>query len=93
MGNPHAVFWATTSEAYDHAGIGSMLENHPLFPEPANVSLRPGDGRDPDPAEGLGAGRRPDPTPAARRLRSPGGRGPPHTDRPPVNVRLTGATC
>ena len=30
---------STTSRAYDLARIGPMLENHPIFPERANISL------------------------------------------------------
>lgn len=39
MGNPHAVFFVDDVEAYDLARIGPMLENHPIFPERANISL------------------------------------------------------
>jgi diaminopimelate epimerase len=39
MGNPHAIFWVDDIEAYDLAKIGPMLENHPIFPERANISL------------------------------------------------------
>jgi diaminopimelate epimerase len=39
MGNPHAVFWVDDVTAYDLAKIGPLLENHPLFPERANISL------------------------------------------------------
>ena len=39
MGNPHAVFWVEDVEAYDLARGGPLLENHPLFPERANISL------------------------------------------------------
>ena len=39
VGNPHAVFWVEDVKAYDLARIGPMLENHPLFPERANISL------------------------------------------------------
>jgi diaminopimelate epimerase len=39
MGNPHAIFWVADIEAYDLARIGPMLENHPIFPERANISL------------------------------------------------------
>src|SRR6478672_6321510 len=39
MGNPHAIFWVDDVEAYDLARIGSLLENHPIFPERANISL------------------------------------------------------
>lgn len=40
VGNPHAVFWVDDAvEAYDLARFGPMLENHPIFPERANISL------------------------------------------------------
>ena len=39
MGNPHAIFWVDDVEAHDLARFGPMLENHPLFPERANISL------------------------------------------------------
>jgi diaminopimelate epimerase len=39
MGNPHAVFWVGDVAAYDLAKIGPLLENHPIFPERANISL------------------------------------------------------
>jgi diaminopimelate epimerase len=39
MGNPHAIFWVDDVAAYDLAKIGPLLENHPIFPERANVSL------------------------------------------------------
>src|SRR6201995_2807246 len=39
MGNPHAIFWVDDVNAYDLAKIGRMLENHPILPERANISL------------------------------------------------------
>src|SRR5215510_1947221 len=39
MGNPHAVFWVDDVNAYDLGKIGPLLENHPMFPECANISL------------------------------------------------------
>jgi diaminopimelate epimerase len=39
MGNPHAIFWVDDVNAYDLGKIGPMLENHPIFPERANISL------------------------------------------------------
>ncbi len=39
VGNPHAIFWVDDVEAYNLAAIGPMLENHPIFPERANISL------------------------------------------------------
>lgn len=39
MGNPHAVFFVDDADAYDLGRIGPMLENHPIFPDRANISL------------------------------------------------------
>jgi diaminopimelate epimerase len=39
MGNPHAIFWVKDVMAYDLSRIGPLLENHPIFPERANISL------------------------------------------------------
>jgi diaminopimelate epimerase len=39
MGNPHAIFWVEDVELYDLARFGPLLENHPIFPERANISL------------------------------------------------------
>ena len=39
MGNPHAIFWVEDVNGYDLARVGSLLENHPIFPERANISL------------------------------------------------------
>ena len=39
MGNPHAIFWVKDVMAYDLSKIGPLLENHPIFPERANISL------------------------------------------------------
>lgn len=39
VGNPHAIFWVDDVHAYDLARFGPMLENHPIFPERANISL------------------------------------------------------
>jgi diaminopimelate epimerase len=39
MGNPHALFWVDNPASYDLEQIGPLLENHPLFPERANISL------------------------------------------------------
>lgn len=39
VGNPHAVFWVDDVDAYDLGRFGPMLENHPIFPERANISL------------------------------------------------------
>src|SRR6266849_1985418 len=39
MGNPHAIFWVDDVNAYDLTKIGPLLENHPIFPERANITL------------------------------------------------------
>ena len=39
VGNPHAVFWVNDVDAYDLHLVGPLLENHPIFPERANISL------------------------------------------------------
>ena len=39
MGNPHAVFWVDDVHAHDLGRLGPLLENHPIFPERANISL------------------------------------------------------
>jgi len=46
MGNPHAIFWVEDPQAYDLAKIGPLLENHPMFPERANITLAAVDSRD-----------------------------------------------
>lgn len=40
MGNPHAIFWVDQDVwSYDLAKFGPLLENHPIFPERANISI------------------------------------------------------
>src|SRR2546428_287658 len=39
MGNPHAIFWVDDVDAYDLERFGPLLENHPIFPERANITL------------------------------------------------------
>ncbi len=40
MGNPHAVFWVDGDvNGYDLERFGPLLENHPIFPERANITL------------------------------------------------------
>ena len=39
VGNPHAIFWVDDVAAYDLERFGPLLENHPIFPERANISL------------------------------------------------------
>ena len=46
MGNPHCVFFVADVEAYALDRFGPMLENHPMFPDRANVSLAQVLGRD-----------------------------------------------
>jgi diaminopimelate epimerase len=39
MGNPHAVFFVDDPYAYNLEQIGPLLENHPIFPDRANIEL------------------------------------------------------
>ncbi len=40
IGNPHVIFWADKHpDEYGLKNFGPMIENHPLFPERANVSV------------------------------------------------------
>ncbi len=40
VGNPHAIFWVKNDpEDYDLHLFGPLLENHPIFPERANISV------------------------------------------------------
>ncbi len=40
MGNPHAIFWVDKDVwSYDLDRFGPLLENHPLFPERANITI------------------------------------------------------
>ncbi len=39
VGNPHAIFWVDDLDIVDLAQAGPLLENHPVFPEGANISL------------------------------------------------------
>ncbi len=39
MGNPHAVTYVTDVESLDLKVLGPPLENHPLFPERANIEF------------------------------------------------------
>lgn len=39
MGNPHCIFFVDDAEAQELDRFGPMIENHPLFPERANVSV------------------------------------------------------
>ena len=46
VGNPHAIFWVEDLEVVDLAHAGPLLENHPVFPEGANISLAKVEGPD-----------------------------------------------
>ena len=40
MGNPHVVFWVDRDVwSYELERFGPMLENHPIFPERANITI------------------------------------------------------
>ena len=40
MGNPHAIFWVDRDVmSFDLGRFGPLLENHPMFPERANITL------------------------------------------------------
>ncbi len=40
MGNPHAIFWVDRDPmTFDLDRFGPLLENHPMFPEKANITL------------------------------------------------------
>ncbi len=40
MGNPHAIFWVDNDVwSYALDRFGPLLENHPIFPERANISI------------------------------------------------------
>ena len=47
MGNPHATFFVPDVDGLDVAGLGAVLEHHPLFPDRANIGFATvlGDGR------------------------------------------------
>ncbi len=39
VGNPHAIFFIEDVNSVDLSRVGPLLENHPMFPERANISL------------------------------------------------------
>ncbi len=39
IGNPHATFFVDDAEAVDLAALGPTLENHPMFPQRANIGV------------------------------------------------------
>ena len=47
MGNPHAIFWVDRDVwDYELDRFGPLLENHPIFPEKANITIAQVTGRD-----------------------------------------------
>ena len=47
MGNPHAIFWVDQDVwSYDLERFGPLLENHPIFPDRANITLAQLTGKD-----------------------------------------------
>ncbi|MBB5090491.1 diaminopimelate epimerase [Pseudochrobactrum saccharolyticum] len=47
MGNPHAIFWVDQDVwSYELDKFGPLLENHPIFPEKANISIAQVTGKD-----------------------------------------------
>ena len=82
MGNPHAIFWVDDVDAYDLGRIGPLLENHPIFPERANISLAQVRSREHIVHAHLGARRRPDQGLRLGRLRGGGRGGAPAPHRP-----------
>ncbi|WP_414899892.1 diaminopimelate epimerase [Rhizobium cremeum] len=47
MGNPHAIFWVDRDPmSFDLGRFGPLLENHPMFPEKANITLAQVTGKD-----------------------------------------------
>jgi diaminopimelate epimerase len=39
VGNPHCIFWVNDLDVINLERVGPMLENHPLFPERANIEM------------------------------------------------------
>ena len=39
VGNPHCIFWVNDLDVINLGRVGPMLENHPLFPERANIEM------------------------------------------------------
>lgn len=47
MGNPHAIFWVDRDPmSFELERFGPLLENHPMFPERANITLAQVTGKD-----------------------------------------------
>ena len=75
MGNPHAIFWVDRDVwSYDLDRFGPLLENHPIFPERANITIAQVTSPDALDDPHLGARRRPDQGLRFRRLRRRGQR-------------------
>ena len=67
MGNPHAIFWVDDDVwSYELDRFGPLLENHPIFPERANITIAQVTAPDAHDHPHLGARRRADHAPAAR---------------------------
>ena len=92
MGNPHAIFWVDDVEAYDLSAIGPLLENHPIFPERANISLAQVTGPRSS-LGGMGARRGPDAGLRLGRLRGGGGGGADEAHRPQGHGDAAGRRC
>lgn len=45
IGNPHATFWVDDVAQINLEAVGPLLENHPLFPERANITIAQIDSR------------------------------------------------
>ncbi|MBL8589468.1 MAG: diaminopimelate epimerase [Methylobacteriaceae bacterium] len=46
MGNPHAIFFVDDVTRHDLGRFGPLLENHPIFPDRANITLAQVEARD-----------------------------------------------
>ena len=83
MGNPHAIFWVDGDVwTYELDRFGPLLENHPIFPERANISIAQVTAPDAHHHPHLGARRRPDQGLRLRRLRRRRQRRPHQPHRP-----------
>ena len=83
MGNPHAIFWVDSDVwSYELDRFGPLLENHPIFPERANITIAQVTARDARDHPHLGARRRPDPGLRLGRLRRRRQRRPHQAHRP-----------
>jgi len=80
MGNPHAIFWVDYVNAATSGRSRPMLENHPIFPERANISLAQVLSREHIVLRTLGARRRAHPGVRLGGLRGRGGGGAPAPD-------------